>query len=49
MAPAPWNRPGESPATRRLRIIIFFTAVVGGVLGLVAAAVFVIFTLGNIS
>jgi len=28
MARAPWNRPGESAATRRLRIAMFFSAVV---------------------
>ncbi|WP_157580003.1 MULTISPECIES: hypothetical protein [unclassified Plantibacter] len=28
MAPAPWNRPGESPQTRLLRIVMFWTAVV---------------------
>lgn len=28
MARAPWNRPGESAATRRLRIVMFFSAVV---------------------
>lgn len=35
MGRAPWDRPGETPATRRLRIFIFFGTVVGGVLGLV--------------
>lgn len=28
MARAPWDRPGESAATRRLRIAMFFSAVV---------------------
>lgn len=28
MARAPWNRPGESPQIRRLRIVMFWTAVV---------------------
>jgi len=28
MARAPWNRPGESAQTRRLRIAMFWTAVV---------------------
>jgi len=28
MARAPWNRPGESPQTRRLRIALFWSAVV---------------------
>ncbi|MBD8534157.1 hypothetical protein [Plantibacter sp. CFBP 13570] len=28
MARAPWNRPGESPQTRRLRIVMFWTAAV---------------------
>ncbi|MBD8517324.1 hypothetical protein [Plantibacter sp. VKM Ac-2885] len=28
MARAPWNRPGESPQIRRLRIVMFWTAAV---------------------
>ncbi|WP_157580506.1 MULTISPECIES: DUF2474 domain-containing protein [unclassified Plantibacter] len=38
MAPAPWNRPGESPQTRLLRIVMFWTAVVL-VVGVVAILV----------
>ncbi|MBA8815043.1 hypothetical protein FHX48_000095 [Microbacterium halimionae] len=44
MARAPWDRPGESAATRRLRIFIFFTAIACGVAGSAAVIWFVLYT-----
>lgn len=41
LMPAPWDRPGESAATRRLRIFIFFAAIAAAVIG-VAMVIFVI-------
>lgn len=44
MARAPWNRPGESTPTRRLRIAMFWSAVV---LVVAFVAILVYFVVGS--